>query len=291
MSIFETIESAANNVISKIPFGTEIGKIVDSTYKAIVKPMEVSGLSDIFVFDVPQSEVIKLSKDITDHWTEDGKWVNDHAVEKPAEITLSGMVGELIGFYEKENFFGKIDAVSGELSNRLTALGGALGVLGDDLAPQAQQIMQRILRDTQQAAKAAEQIQQRYDNIKNAFTGVTKQSRQREAYAKLYASWKEGTLLEVATPWTVLKNMTIDEIEFSQNEDTKDIMNITIHLKELRISNIKVTELTPFTPANIVQSAPPVNLGIIEAIPNANITVIDVIPEGTKNFLREKKII
>jgi hypothetical protein len=292
MSIFETIESAANNVISKIPFGTEVGQVIDDMYdKIVVSPMEVEGVNNIFIFDIPQSEAVKLSKDITDHWTENGGYINDHAVEKPAEITLSGMVGELADFYKKNTVLGKIGGLARNLNNRLTALGGQLGVLGDDLTPQAQQIAQKILNETQQAAKAAEQIQQRYDNIKNAFTGVTKQSRQQEAYNKLAALYSKGSLLQVATPWIVLKNMTIDEIEFTQDEDTKDITNITIHLKELRISNIKVTKLTPSTPANIVQSAPLIDLGFTEAIPNANMTVVDVIPEGTKNLLRENGII
>jgi hypothetical protein len=262
MSI-ETIVSQANNFASSAY--DKVNNLVDNIYKAIVEPEKKEGIEG-WVFDIPQSEAVAHSKDITDHWTEDGRWVNDHAAFKPATITLSGVVGELVDYYKKNTVLGKVAGRVGAISNRLTALGGTLGLLEADMTPSQRQEAHKVLRDIENKTRLADQLQKRGENIMNFVNSVTQQSRQIDVYNKLYALYLSNELVSVNTPWGEFKNMAITEISFSSEEDSEHISNITISLKELRIAEVKVTNFKNnlFAPRTEMQNAESVNHGMIE---------------------------
>jgi hypothetical protein len=266
MSI-NTIISGASQYISDLAPVKKVNELIDEVYSlAVLKP---AGSADIggdgWVFDIPQNERIKHSRDTTDHWTENGLYLNDHSVKKPLEITLSGMVGALVDFYRKKTTFGKIEGLAGALGNRLTALGGTLGLLGDDLTQQAQQKMQKLLRDVEMAASTAKQLQQRGENIVNAISGVTKESRIKEQYDKIYALYAEDALFTVSTAFGQFDNMSITELSISSLDETEHAANITVSLKQLRIAEIEIVSFkdNQFAPANQMQSAKAVNIGMI----------------------------
>ncbi|GBR74827.1 hypothetical protein NO1_1935 [Candidatus Termititenax aidoneus] len=233
-TIFQQVQDTAKNALSGV------NKFIDDTYKVIVKPADTKGING-FVFDIPQETSLTKSKDITDHWTEDGQWVNDHAAKKPVEISMSGQVGELVDYLHKNTSFGKIGEAAGSLNNRLTAIGGTLGALGMDMSPQVVQTAQKILYDTQQVAKTADQIQHRAQNIVDAVRSVQKVGHQKEIYTELNALYEQDALLEVDTPWESFSNMAITELSVVEDEETQSITNISITLKEVRIAEIEIT--------------------------------------------------
>ena len=60
----------------------------------VVAPMAAFGLGG-FVFDIEGESIAQLHAEITDHYTEDNKAVQDHIARKPKSITLKGYQGEV----------------------------------------------------------------------------------------------------------------------------------------------------------------------------------------------------
>ena len=112
---------------------------LDKRANTILSPKTAKGISG-FLFDVPKDEQVTLSYDVTDHFTENNSFLNDHIVRKPIQITLSGWVGELV--------FEQPDGVAGALSllnNRLSTVNAYLG----DLTPGFVQTAQRAVSAAQ----------------------------------------------------------------------------------------------------------------------------------------------
>ena len=63
--------------------------------------------------------------------------------------------------------------------------------------------------------------------------------RQKYAYAKWQYLWATKQLCFVETPWGTFKNMAIQSIGFTQDEDTKHISNIFITFKQINKVAVK----------------------------------------------------
>lgn len=61
--------------------------------KAIVSVFDNTGIAG-FVFNVPKMEQVRLSNDITDHYSDNNTVFNDHIARKPVTVTVSGLQGE-----------------------------------------------------------------------------------------------------------------------------------------------------------------------------------------------------
>ena len=262
---------------------SKVNGIIDAAYGmlAVVKPREATIGGEGWVFDIPKNEELRHARDITDHWTESGSYLNDHAATKPLEITLSGLVGTLVDFYKKNSVLGKIEGMAGNLSNRLTALGGTLGIMGVEMSPQAQQTAHKILRDIEMAANTAQQIQKRGENIVNGLLGIQQIDHIREQYNKLFALYETKELLTVITPWGEFNDMAITEISISSEEDTEHIANISITLKQLRIAEVEIKPFTHLSSRVDIQNAGMVNAGMIEG----NKTALKQIVSGGRSLL------
>ena len=68
---------------------------VDSKAKALVAPKSSRGIGG-WEFDIPESEQINLSAEITDNVVESGSFISDHVINKPIRLVLSGYKGELV---------------------------------------------------------------------------------------------------------------------------------------------------------------------------------------------------
>ena len=229
MSITTIAQNAVNN--SQKLFDD----VVNDKAQAIVKVAGDSGLEG-WLFDIPQEETLKLSKDITDHYTEDGSFLNDHRVIKPKTITLRGLVGELVDFYKDNSVLGKVEGFTGALANRLTTIEAySFGYL----SPQALQTARQIVAKAQYAAAQAKALEKRAENVMGFFKdqGETK-TRQQKAYDDLLALFNTDQLLTIETPWGSMENMMIQELELTQGEESQDQSDITLTLKEVRITSV-----------------------------------------------------
>jgi len=236
--------------------------IVNQKAQAVVRAAGDTGMEG-WLFDIPQEETLKLSKDITDHYTEDGSFLNDHRTILPKTITLRGLVGELVDFYKDNTVLGKVEGFTGALTNRLSTIEAfSYGYL----SPQALQTARQITARAQYAAAQAKALKKRAENIMGFFKdeGETK-TRQQKAYDDLSALFKTDQLLSVETPWGQLENMMIEELELKQGEESQDQSEISMTLKEIRITKVITVNFNEdlFT-RNMMQQAPKADNGVQE---------------------------
>ena len=246
---FETIAQSANSGI------TNSRSYLDNQANTILRPKAVKGISG-FIFDVPGNDSVNIDWDVTDHFTESNSFLNDHKVKKPITITLSGFIGELV--------FRSPDGVEGatqELSNRLETVEAYLG----DFTPGAVQEAQRVVQQAQSAASAINQTLDKAQDIVGFFEGEgPEESAQQKAYNQL-ESLGDEVKLSVQTPWKFFDDLTITGLGFNQDGETGDITDISVTLKQIRVSDTKIVDFDQdqFPVREKVQSAPAEDQGNI----------------------------
>lgn len=223
---FETIAQSANRGIS------DSRPYLDNTANTILRPKSVNGIVG-FLFDVPDRDSININWDITDHYTEKNSFLNDHKAKQPIIITLTGFVGELV-FRAPEGAEGAVQ----ELSNRLESVEAYLG----DSTPGAVQETQRILQQAQSTISAINQTLDRTQDIIGFFAGETQdETAQQKAFRQLHALG-DKVILSVQTPWEFFDDMTIQALSFNQEGTTNDISDISVTLKQIRVSEVTVVD-------------------------------------------------
>jgi len=229
---------------------------LDNKNSTLLKPKSAVGISG-FVFDVPDTEQLNLTSDITDHFTESNSFLNDHIVRKPISITLSGFIGELV-FRTPSGIPGDIQ----ELDNRLETV----EAYAEDLTPGGVQTAQRVVGQVQVTISAINQTVGKVQNLVGLFDGEeAEETLQAKAYQQLFALWKTGEIVTVQTPWAYFDSMAIRSINFTQNAESKEISDISVTLKEMRFAEITTVDFDQdqFPPAVQVQEGEEEDQGII----------------------------
>lgn len=240
----------------------------------VVAPLNAFGLGG-YVFDVQGEAQAVLSNEITDHYTEDNKAIQDHIAVKPKRITLRGYVGEVV--YAGSRVSGAAQAVQ-QVTQKLTVVSAYLPLLTAS-AIQAQEILQSPLNSTvtlnavESAIPSAANV---YGLVKNMLGAFGPEAKQQNAYQYFDACRQQAVLMGIQTPWEFLTNMVIETIEAVQSEDSIFISDFSITFKQIRIAATQ-TAATPLSGtggvvspggatgqgANAVQSASSTNDGIV----------------------------
>lgn len=210
---------------------SDAASYLDDRANAIIRTGSVEGIAG-FLFDIPNQDSINVDWDITDHFTENNSFLNDHKVKKPIIITLTGFVGELV-FRAPQGFEGFIQSIS----NRLETVEAYLG----DSTPGAVQEAQRVVQQAQSTISAINQTLDKAQNVISFFGDGPEKTAQEEAYAGL-VSLGSQTILSVETPWATFDDMTIQSLSFTQDGTTNQITDISVTLKQIRISKTKTVD-------------------------------------------------
>ncbi len=240
--------------IPSLPIGTELFGLTDKTSPAYIaastnKTSLLAGAEGLsgFLFDVPDTEKINLSTDITDHYTQSKEFMHDHSVNKPAVITLTGFVGEVV-FRKGSGLTGVLD----DISNKLSALPAFTG----GQTNQAVQVAQKALTDARSIASTVENIAGKVGSAGKAIQaivdGVSEPSKQQIAFQKLYQFQQARAVLTLQTPWFYFDSVMITSLEFSQGATTTGITDIKVTLKEVRFASF----LTEFSAAGFAGGIP-----------------------------------
>ena len=221
---FTTIAQTTNSGIS------DARSYFDNKANTILRPKDVKGISG-FLFDIEDTSTLSLDWDVTDHYTESNSFLNDHKVKKPIVITLSGFVGELV-FRSPSG----VEGVLQSISNRLESVEAYLG----EYTPGAVQEIQRVTQQAESAVSAINQTLDKAQNIIGFFDGEgSEESAQQKAFEQL-SSLGDEVLLSVQTPWRFFDDMTIIALSFTQGGESNQITDISVTLKQLRISGTKI---------------------------------------------------
>jgi len=229
---------------------------LDNKANTLLKPKSTKGIAG-FLFDIPDNETLTEDSDITDYFTEDNSFINDHITDKPRIITLTGFIGELV-FRQPEGVAGALNLIN----NRLETVEAYAG----DFTPGAVQTAQRAVQKAQSAVSQINQTLDKTQNIIAAFDGQEPQpTAQEKAYSQLSALKKSRDLISVQSPWGYFDNMLIKTLGFTQGGESKDISDISVTLKEFRTAEIKITNFDrdQFPPRVDIQSGEEEDQGIV----------------------------
>lgn len=219
------------NIIGTTSQITNIETFLNNKTVALVSPKTSPGISG-FIFDIPQTENVTLSAEMTDNYTESNSFINDHRIIKPKKITLTGLIGELV---VRKDF---LDKILETLQSGLTTVDAYLGDYTNGMTQNIQIYLSLSL-------SAVSRINNTIDRAKNIIQGFNGQgqylNQQQRAYANLEALFLSETVLTVQTPWKYYDNMMIETIEFSQDEDTEFMSSISVTLKEMRFAQVGIT--------------------------------------------------
>ena len=234
---------------------TDSKAYLDNSANAIVQLKGAQGVGG-FLFDVPDMDSIALDWDITDHFTESNSFLNDHKVKKPVIITLTGFVGELV-FRAPSGVEGALQAIS----NRLEVVDAYLG----DSTPGSVQNAQRTVQQAQSAVSAINQTLDKIGTIASFFAGEGPQETEQQRAYRTLASLGNEIILSVQTPWEFFPDMTIQALSFTQDGETNQMTDISVTLKQIRISDTKIVDFdqNQFPVREEVQSAPEEDQGDI----------------------------
>ena len=234
----------------------------------VVAPLNAFGLGG-YVFDVRGEENALLAADITDHYTEDNKAVQDHIAIKPKKITLKGYVGEVVF-----NGPGATNSsIIQQVTQKLTVIDGFLPQMSA-AATQAQAAISGIdsaggtLSSFAAAIPAAANIYGLVKNTIGTFSGNT--PRQQSAYQYFSACQSQGILMGIQTPWEFLTNMAIETIIASQGEDSVFITDFSITFKQIRIAQTLTASSILTNTGGICTSADPTGAAAIQGQAQTN---------------------
>lgn len=251
---FQTIPQNLNRGIS------DARRVTNERVDVLLAPKTAQGIGG-FLFDIPREDSVDLTTDVTDHFTENNSFINDHVVNKPITLRLSGFQGELI--FERPS---GIAGAAQQIQNRLETVEAYLG----ERTPGAVQRAQEIVGQAQNAIATINQTLDRVQNVIGLLGGEEgpELTRQQQAYNELTAFRTARTPVTVRTPWAYYNSMIITSIGFVQAEDSQDYSDITVTLKEFRVAQTQTVSFDEdlFASRNQIQDAPSEDQGIVRGL-------------------------
>lgn len=223
-----------------------------------------------FLFDYEGEQTVGLTSDITDHWAEDNKSLQDQIALRPVLVTTHGYIGEL------NNVAPKALRILKTAAQKLTSV----SAYAPSISITAQNAYNTAFAAYQTASTIARNSVASWDTI-NGNSQVTtidgqeveqgkNQNKQQVAFQKFYGYWSDRTLFTIQTPWAVFKNMAIQSLRAIQGEETKVITDFEITFKQMRFAETLVVQgeqttyydSTQFQGRAFNQGAPEVDLGV-----------------------------
>jgi hypothetical protein len=215
MSILNTISGAS----SAINIGGSALSLIGMG-SALFKGRSLKKGIDGFLFDIPLTDNVSYSANITDHYAEDNSSIQDHIGLDPLKITMTGKIAELV--YTKTQQLTFLSAMVDRLA--------PLGVFSPKQALQAQ----KAISTANQALSAIDTLQKTYNNLADIFKDEPSKNAQQKAFATLENMFLGRSIISVETPWKTYTSMAIES--FSADQDAESLMEttFTISFKQMR---------------------------------------------------------
>lgn len=195
----------------------------------IVAPLNAFGIGG-FVFDSDGESIAELHADVTDHFTEDNRAIQDHVAIKPKKITLKGYVGEVLYSTNPAD-----QSFIQQAVQKLTTVSAFLPVLSAS-ATQIQEILSSPAPLQSAGNFSIADTSNIYALVKNIIGSFGSQARQQNAYLYFKALMTSKILMGVQTPWEFIPNMLIESIHAIQSEASIFVTDFSVTLKEMRFA-------------------------------------------------------
>lgn len=178
----------------------------------------------LFQYEGEQS--VQLQSDITDHYSEDNKALQNQIALRPVVYTTHGFIGELT------NTPPAVLKSLKEASEKISVVSAYVPVISEtaviayNTAFAAYQLAANISRN----AVAA------WNTISGNEGTPLNQNKQQNMFQQFFGYWQNRTLFTVQTPWALFKNMAIQNLRAVQNEETNMISDFEITWKQMRFA-------------------------------------------------------
>lgn len=193
--------------------------------RAIVRPNNPPYGIAGFLFDIVTEDAVELTSDITDHYVEDNTAIQDHIALAPEQITVRGIVAELVRRQPAENVRSRVD-------NPLPLL----TTISPEFTPGAAERLAARAARTVDANRAALYSQSVYNFYQNRASTPPRQTRQSAAFLYFYSLWKSRQLFTVESPWGYWTNVAISSFRGVQGAETKYASDFTLTFKKIRVA-------------------------------------------------------
>ena len=210
--------------------------------KAIVRPNNPPYGIAGFLFDIQLEDTVDLTSEITDSYIEDNTAIQDHIALAPEQITLRGLVAELVH--------------RAPLANTVTKTSNPLPLVASllpEFTPGTEQQLLAAAKQEVEKARSATASKSLYGLYQNRAQTPPRQTRQSSAFLYFYSLWKSRERFTVETPWGYFTNMAILSIRATQGEDTKYATDFAITFKRIRVANDVTVELGQLAGRNAPQ--------------------------------------
>jgi hypothetical protein len=209
----------------------DIVNLKDSYSKYIVSPLAQFGFGG-FVFDVKGDEQIELQAEITDHYIEDNTVINDAMAVRPLRINLKNYVGELV--YQDET---DVESEVNKVATKLTAVSAFITPIGSAF----NSLKSISEQDSISFEENSEDLADLWALTKNLNPQAT---RQQQAYLYFKSVQKQKILIAVQTPYEYLQNMVVESVIALQKEDSEDISEFSLTLKQVSFADVEFTDVS-----------------------------------------------
>lgn len=203
----------------------------DSIAKGFLVAHEIMGQVNGFVFSINLSSTAEKQADITDHYTERNVAIEDHIALKPLRITLTGYVGEKV--LNRKKF---TDQFLQKLADKLKWLAPTASMLTDYMM-QLYVLMQLRISKNDRFLEKADTL------YKIALMAMQQRTKQQQAYAYFQALMNQRQLVTVVTPYDVFRNMAVESISATQDEQSVMASSFSVTFKQIRIADTKYTDV------------------------------------------------
>ncbi len=210
--------------------------------QAIVRPTNPPPGIAGFIFHIPEEEEVQLRSEISKHFVEANTTITDQIALLPEEVTLRGLVAEIVAVTPSPDQVAKIPAAL---------------PLNPATAPE---LTDYQIQQTD-PAQTPEQIQalssQSLFEFFNARAGQPpNQTKQSRTFAYFYQLQRGRQLVTVETPWGFFTNMAIQLVRAQQGDETKFRSSFSITFEKIRTAGSSVVVAGQLAGRAFQQSAP-----------------------------------
>ena len=209
-----------------------------------------------FVFDLKKDYKFTLSSDITDHYVESNVAIQDHIGLKPIILEVSGSIGEITLSSSKgktsNNIANEIgqDNVSPKNKNIFNAVDSYLGRMGSltSFAPNIVNQALNVYNSAKYVYGAANKVinlgkkdstnKSGYDYTEGYDEETINKTKQFYYIDWFKTQWWNRASFTIVTPYGVLTDMYIMDLNAVQPDNTRYVTNLNIKFKQIRRAKI-----------------------------------------------------
>jgi hypothetical protein len=201
--------------------------ITTAAQSYIVAPIAAFGLAG-FVFNAQGEAISDVNCDITDHYAEDNKAIQDMIAVKPEKITLKGYVGELVYSPSGSN------TILQSVPQKLVTAAAFLPALTAGATTIANGI-------SNPSTLSLSSISDIYGLVKNVLGAFGNMANQQNAYTYFKSLAQTKTVCGIQTPWAFLANMVIESVRAIQDDKTPYMSDFAVTYKQIRTATVTTT--------------------------------------------------